>query len=213
MNRSAPASFLAYSISLASLAAAVLLRWLLDPVMADTLPLATLFGAIGVAVWIGGWRTALLVAALGYLLCHYLFIAPRGQLDLSDSADVVGLLVYLATASILIGFGEAFRRAQQQSQKAEERARQQTERLQVTLGSIGDGVITTDTDGHITTMNPVAEVLTGWTHDEAAGAPHRQRIHPIGGREPGVAGIEGRGHRRAGKPHRSHREGWHGTAH
>ncbi|NQT57521.1 MAG: PAS domain-containing protein [Bacteroidetes bacterium] len=45
------------------------------------------------------------------------------------------------------------------------------ERLDITLQSIGDGVITTDVDGHIQLMNRVAEDLTGWKQQEAAGKP------------------------------------------
>lgn len=43
------------------------------------------------------------------------------------------------------------------------------ERLLVTLRSIGDGVITTDTDSVIALMNKSAEAITGWTSDEAVG--------------------------------------------
>lgn len=75
--------------------------------MDDSLPLTFLFAAVGVAVWIGGNRPALLVVVLGYLACDYLFIPPRGQLDLSDSRDLVGLILYLASASIII-LWEAF---------------------------------------------------------------------------------------------------------
>ena len=39
----------------------------------------------------------------------------------------------------------------------------------VTLASIGDAVITTDTAGRVTFLNPVAQSLTGWTQEEAAG--------------------------------------------
>jgi PAS domain S-box-containing protein len=43
------------------------------------------------------------------------------------------------------------------------------DRLLVTLRSIGDAVITTDIEGRVTLMNQVAEVLTGWTLDQAVG--------------------------------------------
>ncbi|HED33591.1 MAG TPA: PAS domain S-box protein [Gammaproteobacteria bacterium] len=45
----------------------------------------------------------------------------------------------------------------------------QKQYLSQTLNSIGDAVITTDHEGNITSMNPVAEALTGWLDDEARG--------------------------------------------
>ena len=53
-------------LSLAALAAALLLRWLLDPVLGNSLPLVTLFGAVAAAVWLQGPRMAVLVAIAGY---------------------------------------------------------------------------------------------------------------------------------------------------
>lgn len=46
---------------------------------------------------------------------------------------------------------------------------ERTERLEVTLRSIGDGVITTDAEGLVTLLNPVAEELTGWRSEDAQG--------------------------------------------
>jgi PAS domain S-box-containing protein len=45
------------------------------------------------------------------------------------------------------------------------------ERLAVTLSSIGDGVIATDTLANIVLMNQVAEELTGWRQQECLGQP------------------------------------------
>jgi diguanylate cyclase (GGDEF)-like protein/PAS domain S-box-containing protein len=41
--------------------------------------------------------------------------------------------------------------------------------LTTILQSINDGIITTDSDGCITFLNPIAEKLTGWSLDEAVG--------------------------------------------
>lgn len=42
-------------------------------------------------------------------------------------------------------------------------------RAEVTLDAIADGVLTTDKDGNVAHLNPVAETLTGWTYDDAVG--------------------------------------------
>ena len=48
---------------------------------------------------------------------------------------------------------------------------QQRQWFEVTLSSIADAVITTDTLGNVTFLNPVAESMTGWTAAEAKGEP------------------------------------------
>ncbi|WP_084534443.1 EAL domain-containing protein [Paraburkholderia dilworthii] len=48
---------------------------------------------------------------------------------------------------------------------------EQCERLRVTLHSIGDGVITTDAQGRVEYLNPIAEKLTGWANEAARGMP------------------------------------------
>jgi PAS domain S-box-containing protein len=55
--------------------------------------------------------------------------------------------------------------------RAQEEIAEQRERLRVTLRSIGDAVIATDTQGRVTYLNPVAEGLTGWASEDAAGRP------------------------------------------
>ncbi|KFI22303.1 EAL domain-containing protein [Nitrosococcus oceani] len=56
-------------------------------------------------------------------------------------------------------------------QRAEQALFAEKERLQITLHSIGDGVITTNAEGIVEYLNPVAEKLTGWSCDKARGLP------------------------------------------
>ncbi|MFA5907729.1 MAG: PAS domain S-box protein [Vicinamibacterales bacterium] len=62
---------------------------------------------------------------------------------------------------------------------AEATLRESEERLAVTLQSIGDAVMATDTAGRITQMNPIAEQLTGWPLSEALGLPVAEVFHII----------------------------------
>jgi PAS domain S-box-containing protein len=56
-------------------------------------------------------------------------------------------------------------------EQSSEALHEQRQWLQVTLSSIADAVITTDREGNVTFINPVAQSLTGWSQDEAAGIP------------------------------------------
>lgn len=53
--------------------------------------------------------------------------------------------------------------------RAEEALFEEKEKLRITLQSIGDGVIATDTDGRVVIINETAQQLTGYTHEEAIG--------------------------------------------
>lgn len=66
-----------------------------------------------------------------------------------------------------------------QQKETEEALADEKERLAVTLRSIGDGVITTDTDGNIVLINKVAEKLTGWSQQEAFGRKLEEVFHIV----------------------------------
>ncbi|WP_333788394.1 PAS domain S-box protein [Methanomethylovorans sp.] len=66
-------------------------------------------------------------------------------------------------------FSLSFARDITKRKVAEKALKESEEFFRTTLYSIGDGVITTDTNGCLRQMNPVAEKLTGWTEAEARG--------------------------------------------
>ncbi|WP_334187719.1 EAL domain-containing protein [Noviherbaspirillum sp.] len=63
--------------------------------------------------------------------------------------------------------------------KAEAALFEEKERAQTTLKSIGDAVVSADVDGKITFLNPIAEQLTGWRNEEAAGRTLSQVLNLV----------------------------------
>lgn len=100
-------------------------------------------------------------------------LAQRTQVSrTSYRTTVLSLLLSALVGVLLVGlvFYLSQRSLRHQRETAEIVARQE-ELLRVTLASIGDAVITTDTEGCITNLNAVAESLTGWKNDEVQGQP------------------------------------------
>ena len=58
-----------------------------------------------------------------------------------------------------------------EARRLQQQLEAQHELLEVTLQSIGDAVLTTDELGRVTSLNPVAQRLTGWSAAEAIGEP------------------------------------------
>lgn len=154
----------AYAVSIATVAVAVGVRWLLDGVLHAELALVTLYGPVAFAAWVGGLGPALVVIVGGYVACSFLFIEPRYVVFPKQANWWVGLLAYLVTCGIIVLCVAALRRAQRT-------VGTQAETLSITLQSIGDAIVTTDARGLVTFLNPVAETLTGWTTAVAKGRP------------------------------------------
>ncbi len=84
----------------------------------------------------------------------------------------VGLLGGLSLAIVILawaGVSVVVKNHLVRRKQAEQDLAAEKERLLVTLRSINDGVITSDTSGNAVLLNPAAEMLTGWTQEEASG--------------------------------------------
>jgi PAS domain S-box-containing protein len=138
-------------------------RFVLGDLLGPDASLYLFLFAVMAAAWYGGLGPGLLATALSSLAATYFFVERDGW-SLTYASDRVRIVVFLVAGVAVSWFSEAMYRGRA-------RANQQRESLRVTLRSIGDAVITTDAEGRVTSLNPVAVSLTGWTQDAAAGRP------------------------------------------
>ena len=82
-----------------------------------------------------------------------------------------GLSRTLVVKSVLEDANAALVSEVAERERAQAALRESEEGLRITLASIGDGVIATDTDRRVTRLNKAAEELTGWTLEQAGGKP------------------------------------------
>jgi PAS domain S-box-containing protein len=125
------------------------------------LPFFLFYPAVTLAAWYGGMLAGLVSAVLSVIVVNYFFLPPLNGFSLSPLDVAVGT----GFACFAVFFA-SLRQREFQVQRLFE---QQHEELQVTFNSIGDGVITTDVNGRVTFLNPVAAQLTGWTNKDAKG--------------------------------------------
>ena len=161
-DKTTGSTLIKYAVAITAPVVALFLRLPLTPYLGEKIPFSTFFLATAVSAYIGGFVPGLLSTVLGGLLAA-LFIIPRfGSMFFTDTVDCVAWFVFLAVSAIISYFAGA--RMQAQLRESELRLL-----FQQTLLSIGDGVISTDSEKRVMLMNRVAEDLAGWTHAEAQG--------------------------------------------
>src|SRR5207244_1994050 len=134
-------------------------------------PFITFFPAVLFSAWYGGFRVGMFSIVLSTVTADYFFVSPTLSFQVPTSIDQVTLLIF-----VVVGFSMAL--LAQSQRRAVGRAEEQRQQLETTLASIGDAVIATDAEGHVTFINPVAESLTGWKREDALRQP-LERIFQI----------------------------------
>ena len=112
--------------------------------------------------WLGGFGPGMCTTGLSVVIAAYFWVPPARSLWITAPQEWFGLMMFIAIGFVISVLNEAWRRRSVALAESEQR-------LAVTLASIGDAVMTTDEDGRVTSMNEVAEKLTGWAAPEALG--------------------------------------------
>ncbi|NUO71148.1 MAG: DUF4118 domain-containing protein, partial [Frateuria sp.] len=95
-------SIAGYAGALVLAAAALAVRWLLDPWLGEKAPLVAGLAAVLLLAWNVGRGPALLALAVGAAAADFLFMSPRGSFAVDSAQDEVVLWLFLAVGCVAI---------------------------------------------------------------------------------------------------------------
>ena len=160
MQRPPRNNVLRYGTAALGVALATAARLALDPILGDLFPFATLFFAVLVVAGYAGRRPRPAGDRARGLGLGTVPVPASGQLLRPGAENQAGVVLYVTIGLGIALLGGALRDARRRAEAVADEAVRQREELRITLSSIGDAVIVTDTEGRVTSLNPVAEALT-----------------------------------------------------
>jgi PAS domain S-box-containing protein len=161
-----------YGVAILAAAAAFVLRAVLTPLIGPVeLAFSVDLAAVLFAAWFGGLLPGVVCLLGSGIASAYYFAQPVGSFLVHNRSDQISFLIFL-----ILGFGIALladsqRQAVERAVRAESAEREERQRFETTLTSIGDAVVATDAQGRVTFANRVALSLLRWPPAEISGRP------------------------------------------
>ena len=120
---------LRYGVGVASVAMALGLKQLLDPLMTQHSPFLLLAGAVMVAAWFGGLGPGLLATALGAICADYLFLSPVGSFTGLAGKGTLPLFLFVLQGVLITSLAHALDLARQRAEASALEALRHQEKL------------------------------------------------------------------------------------
>lgn len=195
-----------YVVAAAVAAAGLLLRWLLDPILLDSLPfsIATIIGVV--LSRYSGFRPAACAIVLGLAASRYLFVEPRGEFAFVEAGDLLGMVIPAGGGLLIAWLMDKLKVAQERAESQSARLLEKQQEYEQELGErrrveahlratradlrLGQeefrmlaekspvGIFRTDLEGACTYVNEYWCRLAGISAEEAMGAGWFRVIHP-----------------------------------
>jgi two-component system, cell cycle sensor histidine kinase and response regulator CckA len=162
-----------YWVALASVALAIGVRLFLDPVLGVQFPFATVFFAVLVTAWHGGFRPALLAVVFGAVASDFFLLPPRGSFQLAGLEQQVGLALFIVTGLGISLLAGALHAARRRAESTAGSVRHHSALIDQTY----DAVLVWDWNGPISFWNRGAERLYGFSREEAIGTVSHDLLH------------------------------------
>lgn len=107
--------FVSYLVAIGSIALAVVVRMLLDPILDREHPHFTFMFAVIVTAWYGELGPSILAVILGFLAVAYFFAYPRGSFAVSGIDAQLGMVLYVVVSLSIVLFSQLMHSANQRA--------------------------------------------------------------------------------------------------
>lgn len=159
-----------YSVAVLASLLALLLRFLLEPLLKGEAPLLVFIMAVMVSAWYGGFKPGLLATALSALVGSYFFVMPSFSLSIPTLSNVARICIFLVEGVLISGLNEALIKSKQRTEAIASSLKESEEQYRLIVESVKDyAIFMLDPKGYITTWNLGAERINGYTAAEILG--------------------------------------------
>ncbi len=168
-----------YGLALLIVAAAFGLQWVLWLWLAPA-PYFLFLSAVILSAWVGGNGPGAFATALSVLVTQFFFLEPVALSSAAGHHSITTAL-FTGVAALMTRVCARVRSTLHEAQSARAAAQANGHVLSVTLRSLGDAVVTTDSNGLVRFINPVASYFSGWREIDAIGQPLERvlrLVHP-----------------------------------
>lgn len=143
-----------YAVSVIAVAVAFLLRLALSGSLDSGAPYVTFFPAVMIAAIFAGFGPGLMATCLSFLLADLWILPPTGHFAIKNTADILGLIIFLITGLFMSGMAEVYRRSRQKIAEYEKELIQRESEDQLCLAVESNDLGTWD-------FNPITGKLDG----------------------------------------------------
>ncbi len=145
-------------------------------------PFLTFYPAVAFAALYGGFIAGSLATVFAVALASYFWIEPVNELAIRDFADLISVIFFLTSGTLISYLAEATYRAQARAHKAEEQSRLAAQREEAALSlqqseckyrelvqDANSAIIRWKRDGTLTFFNEYAQKFFGYSAEEVIG--------------------------------------------
>ncbi|MBD3883674.1 PAS domain S-box protein [Phormidium tenue FACHB-886] len=159
-----------YSVAVLASLLALLVRFLLVPVLGDEAPLLVFIMPVMFSAWYGGLGPGLLAMGLSVLVGTYFFVLPNFSLSVLEWANSVRILIFIIEGILISWLNEALIKSRQRAEKTTLALQESEEQYRLLVEGIKDyAIFMLDPNGRIASWNAGAERLNGYAAPEVLG--------------------------------------------